>query len=222
MAVTGLIVRRLRDRAHGGQPAGVRRAAQDQRVRGGCCTSLGASCSWLARVVLLVALVLHVLDGVPAHAHERSGARPIGYADARAAGLDARVAHDALGRRAAARLHRLPHPALHDRHRRSRREPARRAVSGVQPHRRLRQRRRARSGSGGSSLFYVVAMLFLVLHLFHGAWSSVRTLGLTQAVAQSAAAARRRRCSPSSSGSASPSIPLAVLARSDPIDDASN
>jgi succinate dehydrogenase / fumarate reductase cytochrome b subunit len=25
--------------------------------------------------------------------------------------------------------------------------------------------------------FYVVAMLFLLLHLFHGAWSSVRTLG---------------------------------------------
>jgi succinate dehydrogenase / fumarate reductase, cytochrome b subunit len=27
---------------------------------------------------------------------------------------------------------------------------------------------------------YVVAMLFLMLHLFHGAWSSVRTLGLTK------------------------------------------
>jgi len=27
------------------------------------------------------------------------------------------------------------------------------------------------------TLFYVVAMLFLMLHLFHGAWSSVRTLG---------------------------------------------
>jgi succinate dehydrogenase / fumarate reductase, cytochrome b subunit len=30
------------------------------------------------------------------------------------------------------------------------------------------------------TLFYVVAMLFLLLHLFHGAWSSVRTLGLTK------------------------------------------
>ena len=28
--------------------------------------------------------------------------------------------------------------------------------------------------------FYVVAMLFLMLHLYHGAWSSVRTLGLTR------------------------------------------
>ncbi len=28
--------------------------------------------------------------------------------------------------------------------------------------------------------FYVVAMLFLMLHLFHGAWSSMRTLGLTK------------------------------------------
>jgi succinate dehydrogenase / fumarate reductase cytochrome b subunit len=28
--------------------------------------------------------------------------------------------------------------------------------------------------------FYVVAMLFLLLHLFHGAWSSVRTLGLSR------------------------------------------
>ena len=33
-------------------------------------------------------------------------------------------------------------------------------------------------------LFYVVAMLFLLLHLFHGAWSSVRTLGLTKASRQ--------------------------------------
>jgi len=30
------------------------------------------------------------------------------------------------------------------------------------------------------SAFYVVSMLFLMLHLFHGAWSSVRTLGLTK------------------------------------------
>jgi succinate dehydrogenase / fumarate reductase cytochrome b subunit len=29
--------------------------------------------------------------------------------------------------------------------------------------------------------FYVVAMLFLMLHLFHGAWSSVRTLGFAKA-----------------------------------------
>jgi succinate dehydrogenase / fumarate reductase, cytochrome b subunit len=28
--------------------------------------------------------------------------------------------------------------------------------------------------------FYVVAMLFLLLHLFHGAWSSMRTLGLSK------------------------------------------
>ena len=30
------------------------------------------------------------------------------------------------------------------------------------------------------SAFYVVAMFFLMLHLFHGAWSSVRTLGLSK------------------------------------------
>jgi succinate dehydrogenase / fumarate reductase cytochrome b subunit len=30
------------------------------------------------------------------------------------------------------------------------------------------------------SAFYVVAMLVLLLHLFHGAWSSVRTLGLNR------------------------------------------
>jgi succinate dehydrogenase / fumarate reductase, cytochrome b subunit len=30
------------------------------------------------------------------------------------------------------------------------------------------------------SAFYIVSMLFLMLHLFHGAWSSVRTLGLTK------------------------------------------
>src|SRR6185503_13411840 len=32
----------------------------------------------------------------------------------RAAGVDARLAHDEVGRRASPRLHRLPHPALHD------------------------------------------------------------------------------------------------------------
>ncbi len=32
--------------------------------------------------------------------------------------------------------------------------------------------------------FYVVAMLFLMLHLFHGAWSSVRTLGLSKPSSQ--------------------------------------
>jgi succinate dehydrogenase / fumarate reductase cytochrome b subunit len=31
------------------------------------------------------------------------------------------------------------------------------------------------------ALFYIVAMLSLGLHLFHGAWSSFRTLGLSQA-----------------------------------------
>src|SRR3954469_11302556 len=31
------------------------------------------------------------------------------------------------------------------------------------------------------TLFYIVSMLFLMLHLFHGAWSSVRTLGMTKA-----------------------------------------
>jgi succinate dehydrogenase / fumarate reductase cytochrome b subunit len=30
------------------------------------------------------------------------------------------------------------------------------------------------------SAFYVVSMLFLMLHLFHGAWSSMRTLGLSR------------------------------------------
>jgi succinate dehydrogenase / fumarate reductase cytochrome b subunit len=30
------------------------------------------------------------------------------------------------------------------------------------------------------TVVYVVAMLFLLLHLFHGAWSSVRTLGLSK------------------------------------------
>jgi succinate dehydrogenase / fumarate reductase cytochrome b subunit len=30
------------------------------------------------------------------------------------------------------------------------------------------------------TLFYVVSMLFLMLHLFHGAWSSLRTLGLAK------------------------------------------
>ena len=39
------------------------------------------------------------------------------------------------------------------------------------------------------SVFYIVAMVFLGLHLFHGAWSSLRTLG----VAQPSAHPMRRR-----------------------------
>ena len=88
--------------------------------------------------------------------------------------------------------------------------------------RRLRQRRQRASGSGGSrcstsSRCCSLGAAPLSRRVELGAHARLR-----EAVARSAAAARRARRSPSSSGSASRAIPLAVLARSDPIDDTSN
>ena len=62
------------------------------------------------------------------------------------------------------------------------------------------------------ALFYIVAMVALGLHLFHGAWSSVRTLGLSEAVAQSAARGASRWCSPSLVWLGFTVVPVAVLA----------
>ena len=60
--------------------------------------------------------------------------------------------------------------------------------------------------------FYIVAMMALGLHLYHGAWSSVRTLGYAKPSAESAAPARSRSSSRSSCGSDSRSFRVGVIA----------
>ena len=198
---------RLRDPPHGSAIcSGFRGPDADQRLLRTCCTSTGPSCSGRCASFSLVAVVLHVLAAYQLTRQSRRRA-PDRLHEARAAGRDARVAHDAVGRRAASRLHRLPHPALHDRQI----DPAgwaivRRAAITTSTATSSRA-----SASGGSRSFYIVAMIALGLHLYHGAWSSVRTLGCAQPSPQPlhrtiALVARRRRV-----GWHSPSIPLAVV-----------
>ena len=74
-----------------------------------------AELTWLLRIMLIVAVMLHVLDGVSADTHvDARRVRSATSSDEPQVG-DARVANDAVGRRAAARLHRRAHPAFHDR-----------------------------------------------------------------------------------------------------------
>jgi succinate dehydrogenase / fumarate reductase cytochrome b subunit len=60
------------------------------------------------------------------------------------------------------------------------REPARRAVSGVQHTERVRQRVSAFPVRGCVRCLRRRDVCSCMLHLFHGAWSSVRTLGLAK------------------------------------------
>ena len=69
-------------------------------------------------------------------------------------------------------LHRLPPAPLHDRHR-----PPRTAFNGPTSIANLIPELRP---CRGSSAFYVIAMLALGLHLYHGVWSSFRSLGSTR------------------------------------------
>ena len=71
---------------------------------------------WGARLVLLVAVVLHIVAAVQL-TRRRQAARPVGYAAGREPpGLDPGVSHDPLGRGTDPGLPGLPHPPLHDRH----------------------------------------------------------------------------------------------------------
>ena len=71
---------------------------------------------WMARLVLLAALVLHIVRGGAAHG--AAPGRPAGRIRRRAgsAGVHLRLAHDPLGRRVHPRVSRLPHSALHPGH----------------------------------------------------------------------------------------------------------
>ena len=147
MAVTGLVLVVFVIGHMAGNLQAVPRPGEDERLRrvparapASCCGSRGS--------VLLVAVVLHVLMAYQLTRIKRA-ARPVGYAKREPQVSHARLADDALGRRAAARLHRLPHPALHDGDRLSDREPAGRAVSGVQPHATSTATSSARSGIRG-------------------------------------------------------------------------
>ena len=113
-------------------------------------------------------------DGVSTHDAGARGARPIGYQKREPQVSTLGVANDAVGRRAAPRLHRPAHPAFHDRPGRSR---ARLGGVGDRWSRDVYGNLVASFRIWWVSAFYLFAMILLGLHLYHGAWSSVRTLG---------------------------------------------
>ena len=124
---------------------------------------------WAARLVLLAAVVLHIVAAV-----QLTGAAPGRAAGgirrrARAAGVHLRLAHDPLGRRADPGLPRLPHPALH-RWARCTPRSSRATPTTTSP--------RA-SRNPLVVVFYELAMAAVGLHLYHGIWSSGRSLGLS-------------------------------------------
>lgn len=124
---------------------------------------------WLLRIVLIVAVILHVIAAAQLTRQSRA-ARPIGYAK-----------HDPQAATVASRTMRwggvllLIFIVLHILHF---------TTGAIRP-----------AGSFSSddvyanmvssfriwwvALFYVIAMVALGLHLFHGAWSSVRSIGVS-------------------------------------------
>ena len=197
---------RLRDRPHGGQPAGVPRAREAiNAYAAASCGALGAQLLWLARVVLLVARRAARHRGVPADAQSTRGARRSATRSASRRSRRSRRAR--CGGAASLLLVFIVFHLLHF------------TTGTVHPGVPARSIRRshttstatscAASGAWWVALFYVVAMISLGLHLYHGAWSTVRTLGLAKpSDAIRCSGASRTVHRRSSCGSASPSIPV--------------
>jgi len=120
---------------------------------------------WTARTVLIVAVILHIIVAYQlARISQRS--RPLGYKRWRAVGSDLasrtmRWTGPIVGLFIIYHLLHFTtgtlHPAFNER------DVYHNVISGFQV--------------WYVSIIYIVAMLALSLHLYHGAWSSVRTLG---------------------------------------------
>ena len=123
---------------------------------------------WLARAGLLASVILHILAAVQL-TRRRQTARPVGYAERapQVSTLGARTIRWGGVILALFIVYHLlhltfgsVHPAF------DRRDVYGNMVAGFQV--------------WWVSLFYLVAMAALGLHLYHGVWSSLRTLGLAQ------------------------------------------
>ena len=114
MAVTGLIGVGFRDRPHGRAICRSSRAPSESTPTARLLHGPLAELLWVVRVVLLARVVLHVLAAFQLTLRDRA-ARPVAYARREPQVVDPRRRARCLGRRAAARLHRLPHPPLHHR-----------------------------------------------------------------------------------------------------------
>jgi succinate dehydrogenase / fumarate reductase, cytochrome b subunit len=123
---------------------------------------------WVARLVLLTSVVLHIMAAVQLTAIERA-ARPVGYArhQYQAASLASRTIRWGgviLGVFIVYHLLHFTVGSVHPDF--SETDIYHNIVSGF--------------AVKWVAVFYVIAMAALGLHLYHGAWSSVRTLGLSK------------------------------------------
>ncbi len=169
MAVTGIIGVPVRDRPRGRKPAGVPGRGTAQRVRSpsawpadGCSGAPGWCCCWR--------WCFTSWRPTSSRCSNRRRGRSE-YAGRDAPGLHAGLADDPLGRGAAAGLHHL--------------SPAHLTIGTVHP---AFEEGDVYANSWAVrhplvAVFYIVAMAALGLHLYHGAWSSLRTLGVAQASA---------------------------------------
>ena len=147
MAVTGLILFGFVLVHLVGNLHALHRPRGDQRATAAFLrTLLHGSALWIARAVLLTAVVLHIWSATSLTL-DSWAARPKGYKRWQPRGLDLRLPHHALGRRDPGRLHRLPPAALHARHG-APRLPARATSTTTSS---------PASRSGRSRVFYIVA-----------------------------------------------------------------
>jgi succinate dehydrogenase / fumarate reductase cytochrome b subunit len=123
---------------------------------------------WIVRLVLLASVLLHIVAAVQLTAIERA-ARPVGYARHRyqAASLASRTIRWGGVILAIFIVYHLLHFTVGSVHPDfSETDIYHNIVSGF--------------AVKWVAIFYVIAMAALGLHLYHGAWSSVRTLGLSK------------------------------------------
>ena len=104
---------RIRHRPHPGKSSCLPRPRCNQRLFP-FSGEHGRSCSGCCAGMLIVSVILHVIAAYQLTMQNRA-ARPVGYAQSRAAGEHVGVAHDAMGRSSAAHFHRAAHHAFHDR-----------------------------------------------------------------------------------------------------------
>jgi succinate dehydrogenase / fumarate reductase cytochrome b subunit len=128
---------------------------------------------WVVRIVLIVAVVLHVLMAYQLTMRARA-ARPVGYQK-----RDPQVSTWASRTMRWGGVLLLVFIILHILHFTTGQIDPAHAYGGVSTagHRDVYGNLVASFRIWWVSAFYMLAMIFLGLHLYHGAWSSVRTLG---------------------------------------------
>lgn len=128
---------------------------------------------WLLRIILLVSVVLHIVAAIQLTRIDRA-ARPVGYA--RLEPQSATIASRSMRWGGVALALFIVFHLLHL------------TTGTIQPVPFVRGDVYANMVGGFRlwwvTLIYVLAMIALGLHIFHGAWSSIRTLGINRAKAQ--------------------------------------